>query len=75
MSSRKAANASTQAAQIPDTAAAHEPATAEADAAGAGAVPALASAQAGPDENQGRGGRYRRNADGSRTLIERTQRA
>lgn len=26
-----------------------------------------------PDESQGKGGLYRRNADGSRTLIERTQ--
>lgn len=50
-------------------------------AAGSGAgdqsalVPAQAPAKTtAPDEHQGKGGLYQRNADGSRTLIERTQR-
>jgi len=54
------------------------PATA---AAGAGADAAMADAQASAatqaparDEHTGRGGLYRRNPDGTRELIERTQR-
>lgn len=71
MSTKKAADAAqTEAAAAP---------------AGAGNVPAVAPAPApttapaetattpARDEHHGRGGLYQRNADGTRTLIERTQ--
>lgn len=46
---------------------------------GAGDQSALVPAQApekttAQDEHHGKGGRYQRNADGTRTLIERTER-
>ena len=82
MSSKKASDATTtEGAQAPNSQTGKEAAQSADSAAVAIAVggdSALANAEetrSPKDENHGRGGLYQRNADGSRTLIERTRRA
>lgn len=82
MTLKKATHATTnddaQAPQTQEGPQAEQPAPAATAAPAAGADTALVDAQAATtiparDEHTGRGGLYRRNADGTRSLIERTQ--
>lgn len=75
--------ADAQAPQTQEDQQAAQPAAAAATVAGAGGDAPLADAQAtttakppkpARDEHTGRGGLYRRNPDGTRSLIEQTQR-
>ncbi len=85
MTTKKAPHATThddaEAPQAQEGAQAAQPAAAATVAPASGADAALADAQAAAaqataparDEHTGRGGLYRRNPDGTRSLIERTQ--
>lgn len=86
MTNKKATHATThddaQASQAQEGPQAAQPAAAATAAPAAGADAAVVDAQAATpakvstparDEHTGRGGLYRRNKDGSRSLIERTQ--